>query len=394
MLQVGFARSVITPPLPIQLAGHRGPRTATAVADDLCVRALAISFRDTLAAVVSCEIIWLPRRLVMRIRELVSRTAAVRPENLMVACTHTHSGPDTLDWYAFAPPVPDWWLDWFAHAVSSAVFQATQRLAPVRASRGTADFPFAVNRRLTEAGSVFREPNPGGKVDRRLTTVHFNAGERCLGGFVHAAMHPVLLGSESRAISGDWCGEMVRRLEARHGGIWLFLNGAAGDNNPAKWSGSSYAEMLRVGRSCARAASTAIEAANPLEIRSFVSRSAEARFPHQPHPYLVVEQRRRGLEDGGLMLEAQTLQLGEVTLVALGGECLYDTASALTLSKPGVLVVSYANDYVGYLPRAFHYREGGYEPAASMLNAEGAEAYLELALGLLLSCHAALNCET
>src|SRR3546814_7855458 len=74
---------------------------ATSIGDDLLAKALVCSDRDTLYAIVSLDLIWLPRRFIRKVRDLISRSSAIRPENVMIACTHTHSGPDTLNWYAF-----------------------------------------------------------------------------------------------------------------------------------------------------------------------------------------------------------------------------------------------------------------------------------------------------
>src|SRR3546814_11782575 len=88
-----------------------------------------------------------------------------------------------------------------------------------------------------------------GHTDQRLSILQFSGGDRSLGGIVHAAMHPVVLGADSHAISGDWCGIAMAELGTRAGGIWLFLNGAAGDNNPKIWSGHR-SEERRVGKEC------------------------------------------------------------------------------------------------------------------------------------------------
>src|SRR3546814_10869413 len=83
---------------------------------------------------------------------------------------------------------------------------------------------------------------------------------------------------------------------------------------------------------------------------------------------------------GGLYVESQVLRLGNMPFVAMGGECLFDTARIIESAVGDCLVVSYANDYVGYLPTREHYGEGGYEPAASMLSESGAEAYVSAAI--------------
>src|SRR3546814_20466664 len=105
------------------------------------------------------------------------------------------------------------------------------------------------------------------------------------------------------------------------------------------------------------------------------SRILDGVYEERSHPYLTVEQRLRTSEEGGLYVESQVLRLGNMPFVAMGGECLFDTARIIESAVGDCLVVSYANAYVGYLPTREHYGEGGYEPAASMLSESGAEAY-------------------
>lgn len=367
----------------MQLAGHRGPRVASMVGDDLMVRALTLSYRDTLIAFVSCDLIWLPRRIVCRIRNRVSRTSAIRPENLLVACTHTHSGPDTLDWYAFAPPIPDWWLEWLVNIISSTVYQAMQNLVVVDVTYGSAKFGLAVNRRRIEKNTVYREPFLPGLVDDCVSTLTFSADGRIIAAIVHASMHPVVLGAESNLISGDWCGEMVRILSRSLGGGWMFFNGCAGDSNPLVWTGRSYEEMLQVGAAAAARAAEAKENATPICVDTLWGRSISAKFSYKQHPYLSQEQERRIAENSGLLAEIQIIKLGPLRFLGLGGECLYEAGRFITDGIEKLLLINYANDYLGYIPTAKQYDEGGYEPASTMLSRRGSAAYLKYARNVL-----------
>ncbi len=380
-VMVGFAQSVITPPLPVQLAGHRGPRMASAVADDLHARAAVFSDGDTLYAIVACDLIWLPRRVVMYAKDLISRSAAVRPQNVMVTCTHTHSGPDTLDWYAFAAPIPQWWLDWLAHALASTVYRALHAMNECSMRRGEAEFAQAVNRRKMVGDVVYRQPNDMGQVDRRMSVLSFAGASGVIGGIVHAGMHPVVLGADSTVVSGDWCGIMMNEMARRHGGIWLFLNGVAGDNNPKLWSGgNSYDTLVACGHRAADDATAALAKAQAFAAPVVTARVATGRYESQSHAYLTVEQDRRTREDAGLQIDTQALRLGSLTLVGLAGECVFDVGHKITSAVGDCWVVSYANDYVGYLVTKAQYREGGYEPAASMLSADGSENYVDAAI--------------
>src|SRR3546814_14892315 len=119
----------------------------------------------------------------------------------MIACTHTHSGPDTLNWYACAPPIAGWWMEWLAQMVASTVYLALNNVDDCTAVRGQARFDLAVNRRRPVDGQIYRLPYEMGHTDQRLSILQFSAGDRSLGGIVHAAMHPR---SEERRGGKEW----------------------------------------------------------------------------------------------------------------------------------------------------------------------------------------------
>src|SRR5687767_2688389 len=94
-LRAGAAAVKITPSLTrtVYIAGYNNNRPATSVHDDLWARALVLDDGKSRLAVVSCDLIGLFNRRVKQIRALIK---AVPPDNVLIACTHVHSGPDTL----------------------------------------------------------------------------------------------------------------------------------------------------------------------------------------------------------------------------------------------------------------------------------------------------------
>ena len=94
----GAATRIITPPIgerPVFLAGFEGDRRATAVHSDLYARALALRLGDQVAILVACDLIGLGAADVEDIRAVLA-ARDIDAEGLVVACTHTHSGPDTI----------------------------------------------------------------------------------------------------------------------------------------------------------------------------------------------------------------------------------------------------------------------------------------------------------
>src|SRR3954452_2607706 len=97
-LLAGAARRTITPRLadgPVFLAGFGGNRRATGVHLELFARALALRCADQTLLWVVCDVIGLGWPVVQEIRAMLDAQVD-RPFELVVACTHTHSGPDTI----------------------------------------------------------------------------------------------------------------------------------------------------------------------------------------------------------------------------------------------------------------------------------------------------------
>lgn len=381
--RAGAGKTAITPPLPFQLAGHRGERIATAIADPLEARALVVQDHDRLAAVVSVDLLWLSREQVLRIRAIVEQTTGIPAQAVFVACTHTHSGPDTLDWYDHAPPISDWRIESLCQSIASAVYIAAKSLQPVQVAHAATEVAIGTNRRMRTAAGMERHPNPDGDIDHSLDVLSFVRPDGgVIATIIRQATHPVILGAASTVVSGDWCGEARRFVETHLGGACLVFNGTCGDVNPHEWTGASMDEVRRTGL---RVGCAAVEAAlrpqAPLALDLFVSSRTLRLDPH-PHPYLSRAQAKRLTLEAAMIVEVQALRLGPAVLLGLPGECLTDSGRAIQRAVTGAhaMIVSYANDYVGYLPSPAVIEEGGYEARTRMLTEDGISELLSAAI--------------
>ncbi len=95
-LQIGYSQIIITPTLaePVFLAGFGRNRQAESVHDDLYGRALTLENNGRLLIVIALDLIGLQRTQCQAIEQQVQ---AILPQaQVLIACTHTHHGPDTL----------------------------------------------------------------------------------------------------------------------------------------------------------------------------------------------------------------------------------------------------------------------------------------------------------
>ena len=96
-LRSGAARSVITPPLGVSLAGSYTDRRAARVDGDLYARALVLEADGTALAVVACDLIGVRASTVAGARRLIAAATGIPAERVLVHGTHNHSGPLTRE---------------------------------------------------------------------------------------------------------------------------------------------------------------------------------------------------------------------------------------------------------------------------------------------------------
>lgn len=156
----------ITPGRPTTLQGYSSrDGLATDVCDRLAGRAVVQDYGTTSPSIVSADLIGLDVTSVQRIRKLAENRCDVLGRNVMIACSHTHSGPD-VQRMAGSPPDEEY-LEWVEGKLADAIVTASRVMRPVRLSAGHVHADFNVNRRKHTSDGVVMHPNPAGDVDNR-----------------------------------------------------------------------------------------------------------------------------------------------------------------------------------------------------------------------------------
>src|SRR3954465_7456655 len=92
-LKLGVATTDITPPVGWRMSGYFYERFSTNTHDDLQAKTIFFQKGDEKAALVVCDLIGISRDLSTRVRSEASRKAKIPVANVVVAATHTHTGP-------------------------------------------------------------------------------------------------------------------------------------------------------------------------------------------------------------------------------------------------------------------------------------------------------------
>jgi hypothetical protein len=258
-LTAGAAEVVITPPVGTLLDGYGGRVGGSiGVHDDLHARAIVVDDGATQAAIVSCELIGVDRRLVAAARERASAATGIPAAHIMIAATHTHAGPAGL-----RRDLDEALTDVTARTIAGAIQAAhrAKRPAVLKAGRGSVD-SVSQNRR-----------HPDGPYDDALRVLLFDAPDPrdgAIAAIVNFACHATVLFSTNMQISADYPGYAVRTVQRIVGDApVLFLNGACGDVNPA-WIEQRYDEAERVGSIVGAEAARRLQELRPLGVQQKV----------------------------------------------------------------------------------------------------------------------------
>src|SRR5256885_3158906 len=118
MLEAAAACVDIAPPLGTPMPGYFHERRAGAVHDPLFVRAFALENGGSRIAVAVCDLIGVKRAYLDRAKARIAETTGLAPEQVLISCTHTHTGAATGD---------DAYTEWLIGRIADAVRLAWER---------------------------------------------------------------------------------------------------------------------------------------------------------------------------------------------------------------------------------------------------------------------------
>lgn len=414
-LRAGAAQLDITPLLGTALAGSFHPRPAQDVDDPLYAKALVLESGATRLAIVALDLISILRQDVQTIRALVAERVGIPPQNVMIGCTHTHTGPATRSSHSVTRD--ESYMEWLVYRVADSVQMAARRLRPVRIAWGKGeqhDISFCRRYRMRD-GTVRMNPGrgnpdivePTSPIDPTVGVLYVeDLDGRPVAVLAQFSLHYV--GTDnSHAISADYYGHFAAVMR-RHLGeacLPLLLNGTSGQINnvnpfdPNQERGHAQArrvasalagEVLKVmGRMRLQETAVLGALATEVELRRKEVTEEDVRIAQQilagndplpgkgPFSYVVGQPIPEALRPvyaahvprlyampPTITSEVQVLRIGESAWVALPGEIFVEIGLAIKQQAPvpDTFVVGLANDSLGYIAtdKALTL-EGGYE---------------------------------
>lgn len=402
-LRAGYAQIDITPPVGTDLTGFFSRRQpSTGIHDSLFARAVVLDDSRTRIAIVSCDLLGFSPEFDHRLRTAIARTGVVPADHLMIACTHTHSGPACMPLRGCGRMKAKW-MRWLHRKIVSLARNAAKRLCPVTVRYGQ----HRANMNIVRWGAAFDRPDATAKGHRTrprlsdVSVIQLRHGFRPFANLVHYPCHAVVMGLANRKVSADFPGVLTSFLTKKTGAPTMFLNGACGNLNPRAaphcQQPMDFDRLQEVGESLGRIALKAIRSA-----QRFRNLDLAATFQQVPVPLRIPTIRQLQHTIRGYQLELrkpdlhpfrrlvmlafiqwareaiaavksghhprqthvslQRVDLGKLKLIALSGEPFEGLGERIQQRAGSLcLVIGYANGNVGYLPTREAFLHGGYE---------------------------------
>lgn len=397
-LRAGAAAVPFALPAGVPLAGFgsRGPGNhAEGQLAPVEARALVVERGESRVGIVVLDVLIVWPSLRAAIEE---RVADLGLQSLLVAATHTHSGPGGYvdHWLAEAGI-----MGWFEPEVHEALVVAAERA--LRAAHAQAAPARLGARRTLLPGLTRNRRRAAGPSDPEVPVLRVDGveGEAIATVFALSA-HPTTLSADNLALSPEYPGVARARVEAMRGGTALFLAGALGDQAPALpggvlWTDDtslSLAQQIessrqlgeRLGELVARAAES-----TPLETDPVVASHAT----NWPLPPVDVRARCVGYVLGPVLHRSarrtfareahlEALRLGELRILGSPFELSVEVAEAIRARSPGpLLVAAHTHAWLGYLVAEEDWSRGGYETCLSFHGGHLAPLFVEQAVSTL-----------
>ena len=444
--RAGAAVGDVTPTSwPVQLVGSFSERGAEKAWDPLSARALVLDDGRTRLAIVIVDSCLIPRSLFDETKQQASQATGIRPDHMLMAATHTHSAPASLD-RLFAKASDDY-LKVLKRGIVEAVKQADSNLEPAEVGWGQIDVPEHVHNRrwFMKPGGIVPNPfgettdqvrmnpprgrglldRPAGPIDPEVSFVSVRAKDgRPIALLANYSLHYV--GNvPPTGVSADYFGEFARQIKQRIAPqdgdgrppfVGIMSNGTSGDVNNINFrdpqprkepfeqiryvAGSVADEVWDVYKETEHRESVTLAMAQrelTLGVRKptadqlarakrFLAEPDDSKLPPRAKAYAEF-----GLELAKMPptedVILQALRIGDVAITSIPCEVFAEIGLEIKDRSPleTTFTIELANGWNRYLPTPRQHRLGGYETwlGTNMLEIHASEKIEDAVVDLL-----------
>jgi hypothetical protein len=384
----------ISPKTPQWLMGY-GARKSTGVRDPIFHRIAAFDDGSTQVFIVASDLCLFSPTVYHEVTAELKQQMGIEPRQVWWTVTHSHSTPevgppgmyDVLLKGRSEHPWDREYCDFVKSKLIDGIRQAREQLTPARIAIGTGMSRANINRRARDAdGKLSLGLNPDGPTDRQIGLIRLERPDGSpLGLIANYAMHGTVLGPTMLQISGDGPGIVTSYVEEKFGAPTLYINGAAGNLAPIY----TVQELARshIGEFRVLLGDKVLAAS-----RSLGAGTADAKLwlgetwietPRKEGLGWSEELKDYGAKSANgtdlVRIPVRVLRINDTVLWGSPVELFCEIALEVRRDSPfrHNFFFGYMNGWLGYLPTAQAFREGGYEPRTSPFSEQVERDYTE-----------------
>jgi len=413
-LRAGTAKVDITPAVGTELCGHfRSDLKSNGIHSNLYVRVLLLDDGRNKAVLVACDLLGVSSALVASTRKRITGLTGIDGRNVMISCTHTHSGPGSMSLRVVGKP-DEAYQDQLEKKIAGAVYLASNKMKESSIGLNVGTEELAANRRVEWPDGSIRfdwlDPNvpPEKPIDKELKALTVkDVDMKPTAVLINFACHPVTMGGKAfNLVSSDFPGvatTLIERVKDEEMTAFFF-NGAYADTHPRKdlVPGYNYGSQIKgdeltktlgtlLGAAALKLSETTSTHPNvTIETSSEIVRAALEKLPSEEEIRDMIPKDRQRFEEltktkapsrdwwwlkQGLDwyeylldaygkgkqfatfedLEVQAIRIGDIYMIGLPGEVfsqigLRIKSRACELGAGKVLVSALTNGNPGYIP--------------------------------------------
>lgn len=371
MLNFAISEQDITPTVPMDISGYtidfnkplRRGKSEGALDQLLCITML-LEINGQKLLLITLDFTIVIKSFTEEIRQDISDRFSIPKANIIVSCTHTHSGPHVLLPHGISNENQEMsieaeYLNGIKEKIFISVEEVTKNLEPVDAHYSLSHISGYYGNRNVKDGSY----------DDSFHVIRFKNSEgKLLGSFANISCHPTILKGNTLKFSADLLGNIRRNLSKEWNAPVLLTNGAAGDVSSRYFTkDNTYKTVVEFGEGISKQVLTNYKE-SPLSLEDFSVKKVCLEREYSPKndkelagvslldnpktPDILINEVKRKIENNSIFfnLESYIYLLGPISMIAFPGECVTGLAEKIKANSKAevTMFVCYANDFWYY----------------------------------------------
>ena len=409
MLQAGFSRADVTPPLGTFLSGYYQERYAEGVLDPIELNAIALSDGENKVVIVVNDFLGIRKTWSDEIRQQIAKATSLDISSVILASLHQHTSIALRPGKTNNVMKDNAYLNFLYRKFADVAVMALDDLSDAVMSvseEETAEQISFIRRYKLKSGTYRTNPygvedqivEPAEKPDNTVRLVRFKRENKKDIALVNLSCHADVVGELK--FSADWCGFARRFIEKDNENIsCIFINGFEGDSNHINFMGEKkrgLGRAIEMGRIIAdsvkniwdkgeEVTKTAISSYTDIAYtptsRDKIEFYDECKKLYKEKPGQTSEKTESGIaysEAGRIIATVESapliqkipiavISVGNVVIVGIGCEPFTNYATTIRNNYPEKFVITSClmNGFEGYLPTKVSFEQGGYEAITS-----------------------------